>query len=157
MRWRPVPGWADRYEVSEYGDVRSLRTGKYRKPQLSSRDGHLWVMLYRSSKGTGKQISHMVLEAFDKPRPKGKLALHYDDDPLNNSIGNLRWGTYSENQYDKVRNGNHHNAKKTHCKHGHTFDKQNTKIVHWNGRQLRQCKACHLAQQRAKAHERKRL
>ena len=30
---------------------------------------------------------------------------HYDDDPTNNHVSNLRWDTQSGNQQDRIRNG----------------------------------------------------
>lgn len=39
------------------------------------------------------------------------------------------------------------NARKTHCKHGHAFTKENTLLVRNNdhGGMMRQCRACHRA------------
>lgn len=156
MQWLDVLGYEGLYEVSSTGQVRNKRTGLTRTPQVDSQRGHLCVLLYRNNKPVGKQISHLVLEAFVGPRPDGLLALHWDDDPLNNDLTNLRWGTHSENRLDMVRNGNHHNAKKTHCKHGHPFDADNTYITPSNG--ARQCKACYLNHQAARTqqkHDRK--
>lgn len=147
--WRDVVGFEGLYQVSDEGDVRNTKTGLLRKPQVNPRDGRPNLMLYRGRKGTYKQISHIVLEAYVSPRPGKLLGLHWDDNSFNNRPANLRWGTHSDNQYDKVRNGNHHNANKTHCIHEHEFTESNTKIVHWKGRVLRQCRACHLDQQRA--------
>lgn len=72
------------------------------------------------------QIHRLVLRAFVGPCPEGMEVLHADDDPMNNNLGNLRYGTRSENQYDRVRNGIHHQANKTHCPHGHEYTEANT-------------------------------
>lgn len=54
-------------------------------------------------------------------------------------VGNLRWGTPTENMLDRVRNGLEHNSAKTHCIRKHEFTPENTRIV--KGR-WRQCKRC---------------
>lgn len=51
-------------------------------------------------------ISRLVLFAFVGPPPPGKpWALHEDDDPSNNTLPNLRWGSAKENKADSIRNG----------------------------------------------------
>lgn len=52
-------------------------------------------------------VSVLVLENFKCRRPKGKWALHRDDDKSNNCLTNLYWGTPSENVRDSIRNGHH--------------------------------------------------
>ena len=66
---------------------------------------------------------------------------HLDDDKTNNTPENLCWGTRSENTYDKIRNGRHPMAAKTHCKRGHAFDEVNTYRNPATGsRRCRKCK-----------------
>jgi hypothetical protein len=84
-------------------------------------------------------VHHLVLEAFVGPRPEGMNGLHWDDDAMNNQLDNLRWGTDSDNQQDRVRNGRHYNTEKTECIHGHPFSPDNT-YVKKNG--ARNCKTC---------------
>lgn len=151
--WRPVVGWEARYEVSNQGRVRRieyqvpLKNGKFRTfPEriLKSRDQscsrHQVVeLLYGKEKKTSL-VHRLVLEAFVGPCPPKQEACHHDDDPKNNSLENLRWGTRSENRMDMVRNGNHRNARKTHCKNGHEFTLENTYFYKEDGR--RGCRAC---------------
>lgn len=49
-------------------------------------------------------VHRLVLETFIGPRPHGKECLHRDDNPTNNRLSNLRWGTAAENHQDAVRN-----------------------------------------------------
>jgi len=44
-----------------------------------------------------------VTEAFIGPYPPGQETRHLDGDPLNNSVGNLCYGTRAENMQDRVR------------------------------------------------------
>lgn len=121
--WRAVVGFEGEYEVSNHGRVRSLtrvhtyqridqysgnlievsRThkGKELRPGRS-KSGHLSVVLGR---GNTKHVHVLVLEAFVGPRPAGMEGLHGDDNPSNNHLDNLRWGTRSENLHDAIANG----------------------------------------------------
>ena len=60
------------------------------------------------SDGVGKRrwyVHRLVLEAFVGPRPEGMACRHLDGDRANNRVENLAWGTYSENERDKLRHG----------------------------------------------------
>lgn len=115
--WRPVVGFEGGYEVSNLGRVRSLDRflprignspriyrGKILNPQ-AKKAGHLWVQLGR---GNQFYVHHLVLEAFVGPCPAGQVGLHWDDEPSNNFLENLRWGTRSDNYADYVRNYGRH-------------------------------------------------
>lgn len=52
-----------------------------------------------------KALHRLVLEAFVGPCPEGMEACHWDDDPINNKLSNLRWDTKEGNIKDKFRNG----------------------------------------------------
>lgn len=152
QQWLPVVG-DNGYEISDHGNTRSTAreitvisrkgnpfvrryTGRLLAPCRAGAGGHLFVKL---SYGQKHLVHHLVLEAFDQPRPAGLFGLHWDDDPLHNHISNLYWGTKSDNQHDKVRNGNHHNSNKTRCPQGHDYTAENTRI---DNRGRRRCIAC---------------
>lgn len=61
-------------------------------------------------------------------------------------------GTMKENARDTVAMGRHLEKQKTHCKQGHEFTPENTRLV---GPRLnkRQCKACQRAAQRGRWHQ----
>jgi hypothetical protein len=157
-RWLPIPGYEDRYEVSDDGQVRALpgpgrgrsRQMRVMKTPKGSR-GYLQVELWRGDgHGSRRKVHNLMLEAFVGPRPDGAFGLHADDDPDNNTLSNLRWGTPSQNILDIVRNGNHNNARKTHCKWGHPFEGDNLRRA-GNKRVCRSCKRRRLAEYRARA------
>lgn len=109
-KWRPIAGFPY-YFVSNYGRVcsvdriasdDSIRYGCVLRPGTPG-SGHLMVTLGRDS--STHRVHVLVLEAFVGPRPEGQEGLHWDDNPINNWLSNLRWGTHSENQRDAVRNG----------------------------------------------------
>jgi hypothetical protein len=67
---------------------------------------------------------------------------HYDDNPRNNHLGNLRWDTQAGNQRDLVRNGRNKNANKTHCPYEHLLVLPNLHRSSWEkGRRV--CLTCH--------------
>lgn len=167
-RWKPVVGFEELYEVSDLGNVRSVdREGpveyqhgtvvrKYKGRVLKPwRDtsGYLKVDLYRKGQVPTHYVHRLVLEAFRGTCPPGHEACHWDDDPTNNRLSNLRWGTSSANTLDMVRNGNHNMARKTECKWGHEYTVENT-YAHPDG--SRECRECRRAQRRAYKARKKR-
>lgn len=159
-QWRAVVGYEGLYEVSDQGKVRALaRTtprGNHRKAWMLSPDdgprGHLRVQLRDAEYEPRKIFVHvLVLTAFGTPRPWPEAECrHLDGDPTNNTIGNLRWGSRSENALDRVRHGNDAMARKTHCPQGHPYDAVNT---YWhqpkNGKSpTRDCRTCRAAANR---------
>lgn len=166
-QWRPVVGYEGLYEVSDHGRVYSApRTvvttrGSRKLPgrilagsKLVS--GHRTVFLTIPLSGSTKTVlvHRLVLEAFVGPCPDGQECCHWDDDPTNNRLENLRWATRSENMRDRTRNGRHNNGTKgaTHCKRGHLFDAQNTVV---NAKGYRGCRTCRNAADRRRESEKR--
>lgn len=159
-RWRPVVSfgglYADSYEVSDLGRVRSLtrtlvaRDGRARvhrgrvlKPSKPQRRSYPSVVL--SPPRRTAHLHTLVLEAFVGPRPSGYVGRHRNDDPSDNRLANLVYGTASQNNYDAVSNGLHYWANQAACKWGHLFAGANLRIMSTR----RMCVACARAQSRA--------
>ncbi|ALA06154.1 HNH endonuclease [Mycobacterium phage Target] len=139
--WRPVPEeLSDRYEVSEYGEVRSLLSGKILKTFRTPPMGYHAVVLKKDGVKYRKRIHVLVLETFVGPRPEGMVACHSDGNLDNNHVSNLRWDSQSANMQDVIRHGKNRNANKTHCKRGHEFNDENTYVKPSDGG--RQCRPC---------------
>jgi hypothetical protein len=114
--WRPVAGYEGYYEVSNFGDVRSVtrdlpfkgtlapRAGKNLSPE-TCHAGHRRVRLWKEGIGRRFFVHRLVLEAFVCPCPAGMEACHNDNDAGNNRISNLRWDTRGGNFRDKSRFG----------------------------------------------------
>lgn len=87
-----------------------------------------------------RKVHVLMLEAFHgaKPSPSA-VGRHLNDIRTDNRIENLAWGSYGDNMRDMIRNGTHHNARKTHCIHGHEFTPENTGANTGNNRS---CKTC---------------
>lgn len=77
------------------------------KPHKGDKRGHLnarWTDDYGNHHE--EYIHRLVAENFIPSNMRtGPNVLHWDDDPNNNRIENLRWGTQKENFEDSVRNG----------------------------------------------------
>jgi len=151
--WREVPGWGGRYLVSNQGrvqSVRTLRSGAVTKRILSPRPGakgHLRVVLHEGERRQESNVHVLVLEAFVGPRPPGMVACHWNDDPADNRAENLRWGTHTDNMNDRVRNGRHAMAAKTHCLRGHPLSGENLYINPGAGGRV--CRTCRAERKRA--------
>ena len=137
--WRPVLGYEGEYEVSSTGQVRSF---KRKDPRIlrpaTNLHGYQFVVLCNSNGKKMRTTHSLVLEAFVGPRPDGHECLHQNDVKSDNRLENLRWGSRSENSHDAIRNGRHAQSVKTHCKNGHEFTPENTRL-HSTGRYCRAC------------------
>lgn len=102
---KAIPGFEGFYEVSDFGKVFSVRSGK-ELAQWKTRKKYWMVSLWVGGKRKGMSVHSAVLSAFVGPRPEGNYhACHYDGNPDNNSLENLRWDTVSANHMDKKRHG----------------------------------------------------
>lgn len=136
VEWRPIPDWPG-YSISDTGLVWSHKSDKL-MTAMRDAGGRVVVNLSRDNKGHRRGVAPLALSAFVGPA-NGRLALHWDDNPWNNNISNLRWGSYSDNATDAVRNGTHTNASKTRCKNNHEYTPENT-YLRSNGK--RDCRIC---------------
>lgn len=107
-KWKEVVGF-EGYQVSDTGEVRSFinnRHGVGTKSHIlkptPNKHGYDTVCLGR---GNRKLVHRLVADAY-VPNPDGlPLVRHLDDNPKNNSCGNLAWGTQTDNMQDCVKHG----------------------------------------------------
>jgi NUMOD4 motif-containing protein len=152
-RWLPVVGWVSWYEVSDWGQVRSVDRlvyykngqirsykGKRLKPDIDP-TGRRRVPLWRKNKGHTRLVHQLVLEAFIGPRPLNMNGCHNNGDHADDRLINLRWDSQSENIYDEVRHGTHRQSSKSHCPVEHLLQAPN--LVAADARDgYRSCLAC---------------
>lgn len=118
--WRPVVGFEGRYEISNLGNVRSVRrkvwvtrrgrtyaVHKGGRPLKAHEDrgGYLRLSLRVGSKCHLRFVHCLVCEAFHGPRPLGHEAAHNDGTRTKNRADNLRWATPKENAADRLLHG----------------------------------------------------
>ena len=117
--WRPVIGFEGKYEVSNYGRVRSVdrivvRSDGRRRfykgmflKQLTSDKGYQFVQMSDCHKNVTRMVHRLVAEAFIGPRPAGLEVNHVDEDKSNNCVGNLEYITHKENLAHGTRSERH--------------------------------------------------
>lgn len=138
--WRDVPGFEGYYQASNFGKVRSLdrvvtygngkkysKHGRELRP-ATKKNGYLQVMLNVQGVTTSWTMHKLIAYTFLGPRPPGMQVCHYDGDPQNNHVGNLRYDTPKANSQDLLRHGRNREMQKTHCKWGHEFTSENTAV-----------------------------
>ena len=116
--WKDIVGYETKYQVSNFGRVRSLDRyplfkdgrkrllkGKVLKP-VKDHNGRLYVKLSNNENvRKNKSISRMVATAFlGSPEDVLLEVNHIDGNPLNNHIENLEWTTRQENMKHAVDN-----------------------------------------------------
>ena len=104
-RWKMIPSWPG-YQASTSGQIRSRRTDKVLST-ATKKGKHPYQRVHLSSNGKAKYVlvHRLILETFIGPCPDGLQALHLDDNPRNNQIENLKWGTAKENHSSINRKG----------------------------------------------------
>jgi hypothetical protein len=171
-KWLPVLDWPG-YEVSDHGRARSVDRvvrGAHGEPKRlkgkllslvlagSSKPGGRYYacVLYRDGKRRQVAVHNLVLEVFVGPRPEGMWGLHRDDDPANNRLENLYWGTPTQNVRDSIKSGRHKTvaeSAKTKCPQGHDYTEANTRRKPGTGH--RGCVICHRREARESYHRNK--
>lgn len=96
-----VPG----YMVSNCGRVWSEKSQQFIKVKPMDKHGHLGVCLSVDGIQLYFYIHRLMAKAFI-PNPNNyPVVRHLDDDPHNNWIDNLAWGTQRDNAMDALKNG----------------------------------------------------
>jgi hypothetical protein len=119
--WLPIKGYEGLYEISNFGEIRSLdritpqlncfgsiSKRIYKGTILSIRKPkgkYPYVLLSKNGKRKTYKIHRLVAQHFiDNPENKPEVN-HVDDDKENSNASNLEWVTSSENKQHAVLNG----------------------------------------------------
>ena len=133
-----IPGFEGYYRITEDGRVYSLISNKFLRPHTASAGYPQFTLCIKTQR---HQVSlHRIMALAFYGEPKGRVVRHLDGNPLNNVLSNLAYGTVSENGYDSVEHGTHHQVNKTHCPRGHEYNDLNTYIDTKHHRRCRVCK-----------------
>lgn len=115
LLWASIPGYEGFYEVSNYGDVRSLTRhvpyGRHKGMVYRGRDikqfisgKYLSVKLAKAGVTKTRYVHELVMLAFEGERPTldGRCEIrHLDGNEMNNQLSNLKYGTTKENAADR--------------------------------------------------------
>ena len=117
--WIPIIGYEESYQISNYGNVKSLaktwfvgrkRTSYISKPdsiiyKRTDKDGYRFVSLRKDLKTKYFKIHRLVAIHFIENPDNKKEVNHIDCDKSNNFILNLEWCTSLENtKHAKINN-----------------------------------------------------
>ena len=95
--WKDIPQYEGLYQVSNYGRVKSVKTGKI-KCQSSKPNGYQFLQLYKNNKPKNEYVHRLVAMAFIPNPDKLPQVNHKDEDKANNFVDNLEWCDNSYNQ-----------------------------------------------------------
>lgn len=125
--WKPIEDFKDKYEISNLGRIRNIRTNHILKMTNQYGD-YFSIILYNETHKRTTRIHREVAKAF-VPNPNNLPCVnHKDMNKQNNNVNNLEWCTYSYNTRDAINKGantmsgfNRYNKNKFHEKYGKLF------------------------------------
>jgi hypothetical protein len=103
--WRDIPGYEGSYQVSNLGNVKSLKRldsigrqvrERILKPFLD-RNGYFMVNLVIENKSITSKIHRLVADVFIENKEDKPQVNHLNGIKTDNKVGNLEWTTRSEN------------------------------------------------------------
>ena len=101
--WRPVVGFEGSYEVSDWGNVKSLNYNKTKQEKLMKKTLDSYGYQVIGLKGKQYKVHRLVAEAWI-PNPEGKKEVGHlktlpdgTENKTANETWNLRWMTREEN------------------------------------------------------------
>lgn len=100
-QWKKIKGYSN-YKISSTGRVMS--NSLIRKQCLGKR-GYLVIDLYENNIRKNYKVHRLVANAFIKNKDNKLTVNHIDGNKLNNSVENLEWATYKENNNHAIKNG----------------------------------------------------
>lgn len=94
--WKDIKDYEGLYQVSNVGQVKSVKSGKILKLQ-KSKDGYPHVKLYKNGKAKRFCIHKLVAKAFLPNEDELPEVDHINGDRADNRVCNLQWISHVEN------------------------------------------------------------
>lgn len=102
--WKPIKGYEGLYEISEYGDIYSIKHEKVKKQTLNCE--YNYITLNKSGKPKTFRVHRLVLKHFvSEPPFEWSRGGHKDNVKTNNHYSNLYWTTTQENTKKAIEDG----------------------------------------------------
>ena len=115
--WKDISGFEGVYEISSYGRVRSVKSGRILSTsKCGGCRGYISVCLSKNGKRYGKLVHRLVAEAFIENTDNLPEVNHKDEDKSNNRVDNLEFCDHKYNMNYGTRNIR---SKDTHIKNGY--------------------------------------
>jgi hypothetical protein len=102
IKWMKITEYPD-YEVSEFGDVYSIRNNKILKYDMTGEYKSIGIRFNKIYKKA--TVHSLVAKMFVPNLSNHPIINHLDSNKLNNHYSNLEWTTYKENSKHAVENG----------------------------------------------------
>lgn len=106
--WREIKDFPG-YQISNTGKVRSRVNNRHglgtEYHELSPYTSQLGYKSIQMGRGNRRSIHQLVASAFIPNPCNLPLVRHLDDNPRNNNVDNLAWGTQTDNMQDCVKHG----------------------------------------------------
>ena len=103
--WKDIKGYEGLYKINEYGDIMNSN-GEIKKPYISNK-GYKIIDLYNNGNSKKYLVHRLVAMHFVPNLNNDSIVLHLDNVKTNTYYENLKWGSYSENNAQAVRDGLH--------------------------------------------------
>lgn len=96
--FRDIPGYANKYSISNYGRIKSIKSGRIMKTPLNG-GGYPNCNLYKDGIKENKTLHLLVAKTFFNHFSDGHTIVidHINGDKTNNNINNLRMVTHRDN------------------------------------------------------------
>jgi len=103
--WKDIPNYEGLYQVSNFGNVKSLvgydhsikKYVKREKLLTPSIGEYKKIQLFKNKKRSTYYIHRLVAQSFIDNPNNYKIINHKDENKYNNSVDNLEWCTHKEN------------------------------------------------------------
>lgn len=119
--WKDIPDYEGIYQASNLGKIKRLSNKKWINKDkgffriypeeilnpFTTPSGYYRINLYKNKKLKSFRVNRLILMAFHRLPLTDEVSMHLDNDRLNNSLNNLKWGSCKENiqqMYREKRN-----------------------------------------------------
>lgn len=103
--WKPVNGYESIYEISSFGNLKNIKTGRMMHPSKNGQ-GYMIITLSKNNHQRMARVHRLVALAFlSQGEAMRRVVNHKDGDKINNNISNLEWVTPKINSKHAVETG----------------------------------------------------